>query len=148
MLGDDVHLAGAIAFERENTQVEIGNRTYFASLISCAEKVHIGSDVLVAGGGLIIDHDSHGLEFRNRVDDVVNWNHSGKDWSGVAISPVTIEDKAWIGWGVTILRGVRIGEGAVVGANSVVTKNVLPYTVVAGNPARLLRELNEPLVAN
>src|SRR5262245_28787643 len=46
ILGDDVHLAGAITFERDDTQVEIGNRTYFASRISCAERVHIGCDVL------------------------------------------------------------------------------------------------------
>jgi galactoside O-acetyltransferase len=148
ILGDDAHFAGAITFERENSQVEIGSRTYFASLISCAERINIGCDVLVSGGGLITDHGSHAIEFRSRVDDVASWNQGRKDWSTVAIKPVTIEDKAWIGWGVTILRGVTIGEGAVVGANSVVTKNVLPYTVVVGNPARLLRELGEPLAAN
>jgi acetyltransferase-like isoleucine patch superfamily enzyme len=146
IVGDDVHLAGAITFEREGAQLEIGNRTYFASLISCAEKIRIGNDVLVASGGYIADHASHALDFRDRADDVVNWNEGRKEWSCVPISPVTIGDKAWIGWGVTILRGVTIGEGAIVGANSVVTKDVPSYTVVAGSPARVLQS-GEPLIA-
>ena len=53
--------------------------------------------------------------------------------------PIVIEDKAWIGINSTILPGVRIGYGAIVGAGSVVTKDVLPMTVVAGNPARFIK---------
>jgi acetyltransferase-like isoleucine patch superfamily enzyme len=146
IMGDDVHFAGAIAFVREKAQVEIGNRTYFASMISCADKVRIGSDVLVASGGYIADHDSHAIDFRDRSKDVVDWNQGRKDWSCIPIRPVTIQNRVWIGWGVTILRGVTIGEGAVIGANSVVTKDVSPYTVVAGNPARVLRELSGTLL--
>ena len=58
--------------------------------------------------------------------------------------PVTIEDDAWIGAGVVVMPGVRIGRGAVVGANSVVNADVAPLTVVAGQPARPLRELQKP----
>jgi galactoside O-acetyltransferase len=116
-------------------------------MISCADRVRIGDDVLIAAGGYIADHDSHALEFRDRSNDVVNWNQGRKEWSGVAISPVTIENKVWVGWGVTILRGITIGEGAVVGANSVVTADVPRYTVVAGTPARVLRELTGPLMS-
>jgi acetyltransferase-like isoleucine patch superfamily enzyme len=57
---------------------------------------------------------------------------------------VTIEDDAWIGSGAVILPGVRIGRGAVVGANSVVTEDVPPLTVVAGLPARPIRQLPPP----
>jgi|ERR1043166_3838394 galactoside O-acetyltransferase len=148
ILGDDAHFVGEIGFLRENAQVKIGDRSYFASLITCAERVCIGNDVLIARGGYIADHDAHGLEFKDRLNDVVNWNRGQKDWSAIPIRPVTIEDKAWIGWGVTIMRGVTIGEGAVVGANSVVTRDVSPYTVVAGNPARVLRELSGKLIAD
>lgn len=145
ILGDRAHFAGAVSFEKPGASVRIGSRTYFSSLISCAGEVEIGSDVLVAGEGYIADHGSHAIEFKHRATDVVDWMERKKDWSHVPIAKVTISDKAWIGWGATILRGVTVGEGAIVGANSVVTKDVAPYTIVVGNPARTIRALAAPL---
>lgn len=67
----------------------------------------------------------------------------------VLVKKVTIEQFVWIGADVTILPGVTIGEGAIVGACSVVTKDVLPYAVVAGNPARIIKYRDkERYVAN
>ncbi len=57
---------------------------------------------------------------------------------------ITIGDDVWVGGGVIILPGITIGEHAVVGAGSVVTKDVAPYTVVAGNPAKMVRKLERP----
>lgn len=57
--------------------------------------------------------------------------------------PIVIEDKVWIGGSVTILPGVRIGYGAIIGAGSVVTKDVPSMNIVAGNPAKLIREITE-----
>ena len=57
----------------------------------------------------------------------------------IKIKPITIGNDVWIGTNVTILGGVNIGNGAVIGAGSVVTKNVLPYSIVIGNPAKLLK---------
>ena len=54
-----------------------------------------------------------------------------------------IEDKSWIGFDVVILKGVRIGKGAIVASRSVVTKDVPDWTIVAGNPAQLVREMPE-----
>ncbi len=59
------------------------------------------------------------------------------------MSPVHVGDKSWIGFNSIVLKGVTIGEGAVVGAGSVVTKDVSAWTVVAGNPARVIREIPE-----
>ena len=64
-----------------------------------------------------------------------------KDWGCVNSQPIVIEDDAWIGMNCIILKGVTVGRGAVVGAGSVVTKDVPPWTLVAGNPARVIKEL-------
>ena len=56
-------------------------------------------------------------------------------------APITIGNNVWVGAGVIILAGVSIGENSIVGAGAVVTKNVMPNTVVAGNPAREIRTL-------
>ena len=66
-------------------------------------------------------------------------NQTQTDWT---LETTVVGKRASIGSNATILCGVKIGEGAVVGAGSVVTKDVLPYTVVAGNPARVLRKLD------
>jgi galactoside O-acetyltransferase len=141
IVGDDSMLRGEIVMEKDGATVNIGARVYFGGFISCAEKVAIGNDVLVSGGGGIFDHNSHALAFSLRANDVIGWKTDAKDWTHVPIAPVTIEDKVWIGYSVIILRGVTIGEGAVVGAGAVVTKNVPPWCVFAGNPGRVLREL-------
>lgn len=59
--------------------------------------------------------------------------------------PVTIGDRAWIGYGALVLPGVAIGEGAVVAAGAVVTKDVAPYTIVGGNPARVIGQREQAL---
>lgn len=62
---------------------------------------------------------------------------------GKTKSPVVIKDRVWIGMRVIILPGVTIGEGAVIGAGSIVTKDVKPYDIVAGNPARVIKNRKE-----
>ena len=65
-----------------------------------------------------------------------------KNWENVKSAPIKIKDKAWIGFNSIILKGVTIGEGAIVGAGSVVTKDVADYTIVAGNPAVVVGNTN------
>lgn len=55
--------------------------------------------------------------------------------------PIVIEDKVWLGINVTVLQGVRIGYGSIVGAQSVVTRDVPPMTIVAGNPAKIIKKI-------
>jgi len=64
--------------------------------------------------------------------------------AAVVASPIRVERNVWIGFDACILPGVTIGEGSVVGAKSVVTESVPPFTVVAGNPARVIRTLDDP----
>lgn len=146
-IGNNSIVEGVIVFEHEAT-VYIGDRTFIGGSSICAAKsIFIGDDVLISFGCTIVDHDSHALDFEFRKHDVVEWYHGRKDWTHVTRSAVRIMDKSWIGMHTIILKGVTIGEGAVVGAGSVVTRDVEPYTLVAGNPARVIRKLNPPHVA-
>jgi acetyltransferase-like isoleucine patch superfamily enzyme len=141
-VGDRSILLADVLFDRDGGSLSLGDRTFVGkSTIAIATCIEIGSDVLIAWGCTIVDHDSHAIRFSDRRQDVSNWYAGSKDWSRVAIEPVVIKDKAWIGLNAVILKGVTIGEGAVVAAASVVTRDVAPWTVVAGNPARVLREL-------
>jgi galactoside O-acetyltransferase len=93
-------------------------------------------------GVTLVDHNSHGVAFSSRAGDTERWLNGTKDWSKVKISPVIIEDKVWVGFDAVILKGVTVGEGAVIGARAVVTKSVAPWTIVAGNPAQVVRSLD------
>lgn len=135
---------GNLIFECENSSISIGADSFIGgSSIICSEKISIGSDVLISWGCTIVDHNSHSLIFQERKDDVKNWFNGCKNWTTVIKNPIVIENKSWIGFNTIILKGVTVGEGAIVGAGSVVTKDVPPYTIVAGNPARIIREIPE-----
>lgn len=142
---------GKFIFESASGHIKIGDRVHIgnSSLISINE-ILIDDDVTIAWDCLIYDHDSHSVLWEQRKDDTEKeYNDikeglnpiTNKNWSVVKSSPIHICSKAWIGHGVTILKGVTIGEGAVVGAGSVVTKNVDPWTVVGGNPAKVIKRL-------
>jgi len=133
-----------IVFEKAEASIHIGDRSFIgAGLMSVANDISIGSDVMVAWGVTVSDHNSHSIAFSKRKNDVVDWLNRKKDWSDVSCAPIIISNKVWIGFDSIILKGVNIGEGAVIGAGSVVTKNVPPWTIVAGNPARVIREISE-----
>jgi len=68
-----------------------------------------------------------------------------KNWQVVNSKPIKICSNVWIGMNCIILKGVIIGEGSIVAAGSVVTKNVLPWTIVGGNPAKVIKEIPEIL---
>ncbi len=141
-IGNECCIDAAITFERPNVNIKIGNRVFIgsSSLIS-ASNIAIGDDVLISWGCSIVDHNSHAINWSLRKNDVLAWRQGKKDWTHVQSKPIKIQHKAWIGFNVIILKGVTIGEGAIVGAGSVVTTDVAPYTIVAGNPARLIREI-------
>ncbi len=141
-VGEDSLLHAKVSFDSSAGQVIVGDRCYIGqSHIVCHTGVTLGDDVVISWGVTIVDHNSHSVEWRYRKDDILDWARGLKDWSNVKIAPVTIHDRVWIGFNAIILKGVTIGEGAVVAAGAVVTKDVAPYTVVAGNPARPIKTL-------
>ena len=142
-VGANSMLASRVVFEKAGARHKIGARSFIGlGLMSIAAQVDIGDDVLVSWGSTIVDHHSHSLRTRERISDVEQWIKGHKDWTGVRILPVRIENRAWLGFNVSLLPGVVIGEGAIIGAGSVVTQSVPAWTIAAGNPARVLRELN------
>jgi acetyltransferase-like isoleucine patch superfamily enzyme len=151
-IGADAMVGCNFIFESEQGEISVGARTYIGpstNLIS-RTKISIGDDVTIAWGCYVYDHDSHSLDWRERAKDIAQQNESfrkgedfitSKDWTVVKSKPVVIANKVWLGFDVAILKGVTIGEGAVVAAKSVVTKDVAPWTVVAGNPAIEVKKL-------
>lgn len=141
-VGDDSIIHANISYDSPEGSVVVGDRCYIGrSHIVCHTRVSLGNDVVISWGVTIVDHNSHSVEWRYRKNDILDWAKGQKDWSNVHISPVTIEDRVWIGFNAIILKGVTLGEGAIVAAGAVVTKDVPPYTVVAGNPAQVIRRL-------
>ena len=106
--------------------VGISNSTIYSRI-----GITIGDNVMIGGGTKIYDTDFHSLDARYRG--------TGEDKAHTVNKPVTIEDRVFIGAGTVILKGVHIGRGAVIGACSVVTKNVPAGEIWAGNPAKRIR---------
>lgn len=142
-IGEDSLVAGVLVVENENSRLSIGNRVFIGgnSLIDCMDQITIEDDVLISYQVLIMDCDNHSLRASERMGDLKRWRNQKYDWSRVQRAPVVIHSKAWIGARAIITKGVVIGEGGIVAAGSVVTKDVPPYTIVGGNPARVIREL-------
>ncbi|MDP9080666.1 MAG: acyltransferase [Bacteroidota bacterium] len=141
-IGEQSIIESNIYFDKPGGHIIIGNRTFIGgSKLVCADKIEIGDDVLISWDCTIVDHDSHSLLFSERKNDVLNGLNGLKEWNNVSIGPVKINDKCWIGFGVRILKGVTVGEGACIAAGSLVTKDVAPYTLVGGVPAKMIKIL-------
>jgi acetyltransferase-like isoleucine patch superfamily enzyme len=149
--GEDCFLNAAFVFEAKTGEIRLGDRCYLGAHTSilCRDKVILGNDVTIAWNVTIYDHDSHSMDWRDRAVAVrLFYDRYGMsdcfdrlDWTNVRSAPIIIHDRVWIGFGATILKGVTVGEGAIVASCSVVTQDVEPYTIVAGNPARVVRKL-------
>jgi len=115
--------------------LQIGNNTTFGymNMISVAERVTIGEHCMFAGEIKIFDNNSHSINAEKRREHAVMDLHD--------VAPVDIGDDVWVGSNVIIMKGVKIGNGAVIAAGSIVTKNVEAFTVVGGNPAKWLKNI-------
>ena len=143
-IGEDSIVNAKIDFDGSEGLISIGRRCFIgASHLVCRQRICIHDDVVISWGVTIVDHNSHSLFWTHRRNDVLDWAKGHKDWTNVDIRPVEIHEKVWIGFGATILKGVSIGEGAVVGAGAMVTRDVPPYAVVAGNPARIIKQIEQ-----
>lgn len=150
-IGQECMLNNSLVFESNTGSVSIGDRCYFGSsgLIISRDRVVIGNDVTIAWGVTIYDHNSHSLDASDRKAAVRHFYlNYGKgdcfaniDFRNVKAAPIIIHDKVWIGMEVLILKGVTIGEGAVIAARSVVLSDVEPYSIYSGNPAVFVKKI-------
>lgn len=144
-IGKGTHIRGELCVLPYGQGLNIGNNSYVGGdcIIRAYDHISIGDNVLIAHNVTIIDSDSHEIDAKERVLSYVQMLKNGHPNShgNVMTAPITIKDYAWISYNVCILKGVTIGEGAIVGAGSVVTKDVPDWTVVAGNPAKIIRHI-------
>ncbi len=139
IIGDNVNIGNRQAwivtpnlFERPKLHIGDHTSINYATEISVEQSVEIGKYCQIAGETKIFDNNSHSIHWEN--DRRMNRND---------VAPVKIEDHVWIGMRSIILKGVTIGRGAVVAAGSVVTKDVPAMTVVGGNPAKVLKKIEQ-----
>ena len=125
-------------------EIRIGDHTaiYERSIIGSIESITIGNCVIISNEVHVFDNNNHPTSPKAREKMCLEGFHTDAwHWKHADSKPIVIEDNVWIGERSTILKGVTIGKGAVVACNSVVTKDVPPYTIVAGNPARIVKEI-------
>jgi acetyltransferase-like isoleucine patch superfamily enzyme len=141
-IGKQSHIRGELLVFAHGGSIRIGEECYIGeySRIWSAISIMIGNRVLISHGVNIHDNNAHSLSAAARHIHFKQIISSGHPFilDDVPSAPIIIEDDAWIGYNSTILKGVTIGRGAVVGAASVVTKDVAAYEIVAGNPARVI----------
>lgn len=145
--GEFSYIDGEILLLTPESRVTMGRYCFLGaeSRLWSQRSITIGDFVLIAPRVDIFDNDSHPLDAMQRREDAIDQFERKRpmDYGHVACAEVVIEDDVWIGTKSTIMKGIRIGRGAVIAAASVVTRDVEPFTLVGGNPAREIRKLDE-----
>lgn len=138
----DIH--ARICVSGKNGKINIGNNTTIRghSLVGAIENITIGNNVIISNHVTIYDNNNHPTNPEVRIKMCESGFYSDLwSWDKSEHAPVVVGDNVWIGEYSTILKGVTIGKGAVVGCHSLVTKDVEPYSIVAGNPAKKVKSL-------
>lgn len=129
-MGRDNVVDNGFDFDVKKGLFSVGNRNYFNKNVKvvCFYGVQIGDDCLIADSVHIYDHDHKYEDLKRPIKE-----------QGYKTRPIRIGNNVWIGAKATILKGVTIGDGAIIGANAVVTCDIPANTIVGGNPAKVLK---------
>ena len=112
---------------QRNAKIEIGDNCGFSgTVIGCALHIKLGNNVRCGANTMITDTDWHTDDYRTSPDKAV-----------------IIDDNVWLGYGVKVLKGVHIGRNSLIGANSLVTKDIPDNVIAAGNPCRVIKKIEE-----
>jgi acetyltransferase-like isoleucine patch superfamily enzyme len=135
VLGRWVHLGAGTTLRCHEGTLTVGDKTVLARnvAVNCYLDVEIGDSVLIADGVYISDFDHAFADVTRPIKD-----------QGIVKSRVRVERDVWLGTKATVSRGVVIGEGAVVGANAVVTHDLPPFSVSVGVPAKVVKQRRTP----
>ena len=143
-IGNHCEIAGSL-ISQDDGRITIGDCTMIRenSIIGSICNITIGSYVIISNNIHIYDNNNHPTDPAARKEMCKQDFHGDCwRWKYSEYAPVVIKDNVWIGERSTILKGVTIGEGAIVASNSVVTKDVPPYSIVAGNPAKVVKKID------
>lgn len=141
VIGDHSTMDGVHFSFGDRAKVKIGDYCYFTNaVLLCETELQIGNYVVVGWNTTIADTDFHPISPAKRLQDAIACSPLGKGLGRpeAARKPVFIEDDVWIGPNSTILKGVRIGEGAFIEAGSLVTRDIPRGARVMGNPAQIV----------
>jgi acetyltransferase-like isoleucine patch superfamily enzyme len=145
-IGEYGTIHGIVGVSSSRGRLAIGHHVLIGpqTRINANLDIRIGHYVFISHAVDIYDNDSHSLDPFLRRQESIAWGERGiaPDVTNFAAAPVRIEDQAWICFKATILKGVTIGQGAIVAAGAVVTDDVAPFTMVAGNPARFVKRVD------
>ena len=136
--GSNFHAGKGVVFWAKN-QISVGNNFYIGRYSQIECDAEIGNNVILGNYVALVgkyDHNYQQIGYTIRLASQIR--DSDYTWHGLN-SKVIIEDDVWIGYNAIILSGTRIARGAIVAAGSVVTKDVQAYSIVGGNPARLIK---------
>jgi acetyltransferase-like isoleucine patch superfamily enzyme len=145
-IGDDVNFFGKVDIFSgrifDEPKLVLGNRVDIGGgcVFIVNKEIVIEDDVNIASGVRFFDTDAHPRDTADRIADLPPRPEE--------VKPVHVGRYAWIGHNVFVLKGVTIGEGAVIGVNSVVVSDIPPYSVAMGNPARVvMKNVSKPVVS-
>ena len=143
-IGENSRIMGDLLTVHQDGEIIIGDNCFLGpqSRIWATKKIQIGNRVLISHNVNVHDNNSHPIDWQLRHKEFVRFLKTGKH-EGVDLESqdIIIEDDVWIGFNSVILKGVRIGRGAIIGAGSLVVKDVEPWTVNVGNPLRCVKKL-------
>ena len=142
-IGESSFIMGSL-YVSENGRIDIGDHFYLgnSSLVGSEKSIKIGRCVIISNDVRVYDNNNHPTSPKARELMSLNgFSNDNWSWKHSESAPVVIEDNVWIGQYSTILKGVTVGKGSIVATRAVVTKDVPPYTIVAGNPAKVVKKI-------
>lgn len=141
-IGDNCDIQGLLFCNNGKIIIGANTTVRYATVINAVNEIIIGNQVIISNNVHIYDSNSHPTNPQVRNDMCLKgFYHRQWDWVCSENKRIIINDNVWIGERATILKGVEIGKGSIVGCDSVVSKDVPEYCIVAGNPAKIVKYL-------